>query len=127
MDVSIKASLLVTQHETDIPRKIIARLLCVSMLLERLQRSPVDLESVLKQPEWYDSPRSITHRQAALEQRRKQFEKGTQKICRCKGRNRLRMTQRFCGNPTVILNQDHTAQQDITACEECCVFHSTIA
>jgi len=56
MDVSIKASLLAMQHETDILRKIIARLLRVSVLMERLQRSPVDLESVLKQPEWYESP-----------------------------------------------------------------------
>jgi len=51
-DVQVmKTTLLAMQHETDNLRKIIARLLQVSMLMEILQRISVALESVLKQLE----------------------------------------------------------------------------
>jgi len=51
-DVQVmKTTLLAMQHETDNLRKIIARLLQVSMLMEILQRIFVALESVLKQLE----------------------------------------------------------------------------
>jgi len=51
-DVQVmKTTLLVMQHETDKLRKIIARLLQVSTLMEILQRISVALESVLKQLE----------------------------------------------------------------------------
>jgi len=52
MDVSMKASQLAMQHETDNLRIIIAYLLQVTRLMERLQIISVRLESILKQPEW---------------------------------------------------------------------------
>jgi len=52
----MKTTLLAMQHEKDNLRKIIARLLQVSTLMERLQRISVDLESVLKQLKWQESP-----------------------------------------------------------------------
>jgi len=58
-DVQVmKATLLAMQRETDNLRKIIARLLQVSTLMERQQRISVDLviETVLKQLEWRESP-----------------------------------------------------------------------
>ena len=56
-DVQVmKATLLVMQRGTDNVRKIIARLLQVSTIMERLQRISVDLETVLKQLEWRESP-----------------------------------------------------------------------
>ena len=56
-DVQVmKATLLAMQRETDNLRKIIARILQVSTLMERLQRISVDLETVLKQLEWRESP-----------------------------------------------------------------------
>jgi len=88
-DVQVmKATLLAMQRETDNLRKIIARLLQVSTLMERLQRISVDLETVLKQLEWRVSPTQYPasqskltmqelyeRRQAALERHRKKFEK----------------------------------------------------
>jgi len=56
-DVQVmKATLLAMQRQTDNLRKIIARILQVSTLMERLQRISVDLETVLKQLEWRESP-----------------------------------------------------------------------
>jgi len=88
-DVQVmKATLLAMQRETDNLRKIIARLLQVSTLIERLQRISVGLQSVLKQLKWQEShtqhPASQSkltaqefykRRQAALERHRKKFEK----------------------------------------------------
>ena len=84
----MKTTLLAMQHETDNLRKIIARLLQVSTLMEKLQRIPVDLESVLKQLKWQESPTEhpasqskltvqefYERRQAALKRHRKKFEK----------------------------------------------------
>jgi len=86
----MKSTLLAMQHETNNLRKIIARLLQVSTLMERLQRISVDLESVLKQLKWQESPTEhpasqsnlavhefYERRQAALERHRKTFEKET--------------------------------------------------
>jgi len=56
-DVQVtKATLLAMQRETDNLRKIIARLLQVSTLMEKLQRISVDLESVIKQLKWQEYP-----------------------------------------------------------------------
>jgi len=84
----MKTTLLAMQHETDSLRKIISRLIQLSTLMERLQRIAVDLESVLEQLKWQESPTEhpasqskltvqefYQRRQVALEQHRKKFEK----------------------------------------------------
>jgi len=87
-DVQVmKATVLVMQRGTDNVRKIIARLLQVSTIMERLQRISVDLETVLKQLELRETPtqhpasqskltmQELYRRQAAFERHRKKFEK----------------------------------------------------
>ena len=88
----MKATVLAMQRKTDNLRKIIARLLQVSTLMERLQRISVDLETVLKQLECPGSPTEhpVPHsqlttqellydrRQEALERHRRKFEKENQ-------------------------------------------------
>jgi len=87
----MKATLFAMQREMDNLRKIIARLLQVSMLVERLQRISVDLETVLTQLDWRRSPTQhpasqsqlttqelYERRQAALERHRRKFGKANE-------------------------------------------------